>query len=247
MRAASSVLTTFHPRSTNRFVPPRSTAPELLDLGMGSDLDVRENFADMWRINRYLGGMSALTRHLYPRLLAHEAVCTIADIGTGAGDIPAALVRWADAHGLNLHVWGVDSSARNLAVAKGNASESLQFIHGDTFHLPFKFGSVDYFISSLFLHHLSPEQVVSVLAQTYERSRRGIIMSDLVRGWLPLLAFKLVQPVFARNCLTRYDGEVSVLRAYTPSELREFVWQAGLKNAVVYQHFPWRMTLVVDK
>jgi 2-polyprenyl-3-methyl-5-hydroxy-6-metoxy-1,4-benzoquinol methylase len=228
-------------------IPLRSEAPELLDLGGGSAADVRENFADMWRINRYLGGLDALTTHLYPRLLANEDMTTVADIGTGAGDIPAAIRRWANGRGLRVSLWGMDVSARNLAVAKLNAAPSLQFIHGDAFHLPFRHGSVDYFISSLFLHHLAPEQVVALLAQTFEQSRGGIIMSDLVRGWLPWFAFKLVQPVFARNYLTRHDGAVSVLRAYTPSELRELARQAGLKNARVYSHFPWRMTLVADK
>jgi 2-polyprenyl-3-methyl-5-hydroxy-6-metoxy-1,4-benzoquinol methylase len=247
MPVSLRLLSTPYAKSASWHVPLRSNAPEMLDLGAGSASDVRENFADMWRINRYLGGLSALTRHFYPRLLSHEGTITVADIGTGAGDIPASLTRWAQVNGRDLRVWGMDFSARNLAVAKANASLSLQFIHGDAFHLPFKPGGVDYFISSLFLHHLSPEQVVALLAQTFERSRCGIIMSDLVRGWLPWLAFKLVQPVFAHNYLTRHDGAVSVLRAYTPAELQALAWEAGLQNARLYQHFPWRMTLVADK
>jgi phospholipid N-methyltransferase len=201
----------------------------------------------MWRINRYLGGLSAMTRYLYPRLLTHRGAATIADIGTGAGDIPAAIYQWAKSRSLRLNLWGVDVSARNLSHAQRNHAAGIRFMQADAFHLPFKPGSVDYFISSLFLHHLPPEQVVAVLRQTFELSRRGIIMSDLVRGWLPWLAFKLAQPVFARNYLTRHDGAISVLRAYTPSELLELARQAGLCGARVYQHFPWRMTLVADK
>ena len=83
--------------------------------------------------------------------------------------------------------------------------------------------------------------------KSYNRSRRGIVMSDLVRSKLPLLAFHLLQPVFARNYLTHHDGRLSIERAYTPHELRSLAQAAGLETARVYSHFPWRMTLVAEK
>lgn len=74
-----------------------------------------------------------------------------------------------------------------------------------------------------------------------------MIMCDLVRGWLPLLAFRLVQPVFARHFLTRHDGALSIRRAYTPRELLDLAHAAGLPHARVHTHWPWRMTLVVER
>ena len=72
-------------------------------------------------------------------------------------------------------------------------------------------------------------------------------MTDLVRGVLPLVGFKLVQPIFARSAITRYDADVSVRRGYTPAELRDLARQAGLPHARVHLHPLFRMTLVVDK
>jgi hypothetical protein len=86
-----------------------------------------------------------------------------------------------------------------------------------------------------------------VLRETYQRSRRGIVMSDLVRSYIPLLAFPLIQPIFARNYLTRHDGLLSIRRAYTPRELRALAQAAGLETARIYCHFPWRMTLIAEK
>ncbi len=97
------------------------------------------------------------------------------------------------------------------------------------------------------MHHLSPEKLTRVLEEAYGLARVALIMSDLVRGWLPYLAFKLVQPVFARSYLTRHDGALSVRRAYTPGELGRLALRAGLPDARVYAHFPWRMTLVAQK
>ena len=232
--------------SPSLLVPPRVDSTELLDLGMGTDADVKANFADMWRINRYLGGVQAITRHLYARLLAQAGTTTLVDIGSGSGDIAGVIRRWASQHQLDLNLWGLDLSARNLLLTRSHTWLETR-IQADALHLPFKAGSVDYFMSSLFLHHLSPEQVKKLLAQAFRLANKGIIMSDLTRGRLPLMAFKLGQPIFARNFLTREDGITSIRRAYTADELLDLAQAAGLANARVYQHIGWRMTLVVDK
>jgi ubiquinone/menaquinone biosynthesis C-methylase UbiE len=230
-------------------VPKRLDQPELLDLGVGSPEDVKTNFDDMWRINRWLGGVRALTQHLYPRLLRHTETVSILDIGTGSAQIPTAIACWALKHRLNLHIFAVDWSARNLEVARTHLSEQtldVSLMQADAMSLPFPEKSVDYVISSLFMHHFTPDQNIKLLRQASKIARRGIIMSDLVRGWLPFISFKLSQPIFARSYLTRYDGALSVRRAYTASEFVALAEAAGLSQINVHQHFPWRMTLVVD-
>jgi hypothetical protein len=99
----------------------------------------------------------------------------------------------------------------------------------------------------VFLHHFTPEQVIDLLRQAFAVTRRGIVMSDGVRGWLPLIAFKIGQPIFARSYITRFDGAASIRRAYTPFEMRQFAAEAGLTSARVYRHPLWRMTLVADR
>jgi SAM-dependent methyltransferase len=236
----------YMPQSPSFLVPARLDAPELLDMGKGTLDDVRANFADLWRINRYLGGINAVTQHLYPPLRQHEEPITLVDIGSGSAHIAREIKRWAEQQAIGLKLLGLDLSARHLTIAQDQSS-TLKFIQADALHLPFSNQKIDYFISCLFLHHFPPEQVVKLLAQTYALARHGIIMSDIVRGYLPLIAFKLGQPIFARNFLTRHDGMVSIQRAYTPVELRQFAQAAGLHNARVHQHFPWRMTLVAYK
>jgi hypothetical protein len=236
----------YSPQPPSFLVPRRIDAPELLDMGAGTLDDVRENFADLWRINRYLGGVSAVTQHLYPRLRQHQEPVTVVDIGSGSADIAGEIKRWAEQQTIDLKLLGLDVSARHLAIAQ-NQRLSLKFIQADGLNLPFSSQKVNYFTSCLFLHHFSPEQVVKLLARTYELARHGIIMSDIVRGYLPQIAFKLGQPIFAHNFLTQHDGMVSIRRAYTPAELRQLAQAAGLHNARVYQHFPWRMTLVAYK
>ena len=222
---------------------------ELLDRGAGSARDVADNLAEMQRINDLLGGTRALTRHLYPRLEQHAHPLTLLDLGTGGGGLPARVAAWARRHRRLVNILAVDWSARNLAAAgpRLRSYPEILPIRADALHLPLPPGAADYVISTLFLHHFPPEQVVQLLRRAFQTARRGIIMSDLVRGHFPLAAFQLVAPVFARNYLTYHDGLLSVRRAYTVPELLELARCAGLPDPRVYAHFPWRMTLVVEK
>jgi hypothetical protein len=102
-------------------------------------------------------------------------------------------------------------------------------------------------VSLLLMHHFPPGRLVELLRETYRSARRGIVMSDLVRGRLPYLAFHLIMPFAARHRLTREDGLLSIRRAYTPQELQSIALEAGLPDPVVHTHWPWRMTLVALK
>jgi ubiquinone/menaquinone biosynthesis C-methylase UbiE len=230
------------------FTPIRIDERELLDSGIGSPGDVAANLAEMWRINRDLGGFQALTKHLYSRLLANPT-STILDLGTGGAEALANMARWARKCQLRVRFIGVDLSARNLKVARSSVADfpEITLVQSDANSLSYPPDSVDFIISSLFLHHCSPEQITELLASAYRCSRRAIIMTDLVRSWPHLFAFQLVQPVFARSYLTRHDGVLSIRRAYTPAELLNMAQVAGIPEPRVHVHWPWRMTLVAEK
>ena len=229
-------------------MPNRIDAPELLDQGVGTAEDVHQNFDDLWRLNRYLGGISVITRHLAPRVPNRCGMMTLVDVGAGSAQLSTAILKWAvQRRSCPLRVIALEIAARNLQVAQQHVVPGVRLIQADALCLPFAPNSVDFVISSLFLHHLTPTQIIDFLQQAYECTRHSLIMADLTRGWLPLAAFKLSQPVFARSYLTRYDGAVSIRRAYTPAEMRKFARCAGLKNFQVYSHSFWRMALVVDK
>ena len=225
---------------------PRDDQPEWLDQGRGTTRDVAANLAEMARINRWLGGAHALTRHLYPRILAAPGPLSVLDLGTGSAEFPAQLAAWARAKGRVVRVIAVDWAARNLAIARGETRAGVSLLQADALHPPLPAGGVDFVISSLFLHHFAPAAAAELLRGAARLARRAVIMTDLVRGRLPALAFRLVQPIFARHPFTRHDGALSIRRAYTPRELRALADSVGLSKAQLTSHMPWRMTLVYD-
>jgi len=60
-------------------------------------------------------------------------------------------------------------------------------------------------------------------------SRRGVVVNDLVRGRLYLAGAWLLSHIVSGNRLSRNDAPLSVRRAYSRSELRALVDEAGLR------------------
>src|SRR5688500_8214200 len=94
--AANGILASFSLRVSKilrafQLVPKRVDAAELLEQGVGSLVDVRINRREMWRINRWLGGLRALTTHLFPCLHQHHKHLTIVDLGSGSGEMATYL------------------------------------------------------------------------------------------------------------------------------------------------------------
>jgi SAM-dependent methyltransferase len=230
-------------------VPPREDADELLDLGVGEPQEVSDSLDDLWRLNRFLGGLRAVTTHLYTRLDLLAEPATVIDIGAGDGRVAASIAGWAVRNRHDVRVVALDLSQRHLkrATPHAAAAPNLSLLQADAMKLPFAPGTTDYFVSSLVLHHFAPEQAVGLLRSAWRSARRGLVIADLMRGHLPLIGFKLAQPVFARSPITRYDGVVSIRRGYTPDELRLLAYEAGIPHPRVFVHPFWRMTLVADK
>lgn len=228
----------------------RIDGEEWLDQGIGSPEAMAASLTDLDRINRWLGGTRSLTCHLYPRMRrwAAEPV-TVLDLGSGGCGVPIALARWGRRAGVALRVLAVDRQERHLRWAQDRVRDwpEVSLIRGDALKPPFAGARVDVVISSLFLHHLTRVELTDHLPVWGWMARRCLVMTDLVRHAIPYYFMQAASPLFARSPLTRHDAAVSIQRAYTPQELQAIAVEAGFPGARVFTHFPFRMTLVIDK
>jgi ubiquinone/menaquinone biosynthesis C-methylase UbiE len=229
--------------------PPHRDTPELLDTpGTVPAATLAHNLRDIRRVNRLAGGTAVVLRHL-PQLLAdvpRETPITLLDIATGSADIPRALVRWARKRGYRFRVIATDVSEDVLAVAREVAADSPRITVEacDARALPYEDGAFDIALCSLALHHFPRDEAVQVLREMGRVARRGIIVNDLVRTWPGYVGAWLLGNVTTRNRLTRNDAPLSILRAWTPDELRVMAREAGLRDTTVTTHAFWRMALV---
>src|SRR5205823_12538281 len=107
---------------------------------------------------------------------------TIIDFATGSADIPRAILHWADRRKFDVRIVGVDRHPITARAADEQLHDSrFTVVRADVLELPFADRSFDYALTAMFLHHLSDEEAVRVLAQMSRVARRGIIAADLLR------------------------------------------------------------------
>lgn len=204
--------------------------------------DLTQCLADVARLNAMFGG-TRLTllevKWLIASVPAGRAV-TVLDVGTGGGDIPRALVRWARRAGRSIRVFALDRDPQTLEIAARRlvAYPEIVLVQGDAVALPVRPASIDVVLSALTLHHLEPEQAVEHLAEMDAAARVGFVMNDLIRSRLAYAAVWVATRLFTRNRMSRHDGPLSVRRAYAPAEVRQLCEKAGLFDARVRVHGP---------
>jgi ubiquinone/menaquinone biosynthesis C-methylase UbiE len=226
----------------------RWEAEELLDQAGHDPAELTANLQDIRTVNRLAGGVATVLRHL-PGLLSqipHGRPVEILDLATGCGDIPLSLAAWADRQYRPLHLTVTDRSPEILAEARRTLAgvPGVTFTVCDARAVPMPDRSFDVVLCSLSLHHFAPGEAVQVLREMDRLARTGFILNDIRRCLAGFVAAWGASRVATRNRLTRHDMPLSVLRAYTPNELRALLRQAGIHDALVTTHPLFRMAAV---
>jgi SAM-dependent methyltransferase len=208
-------------------------AEELLDGPLDDRAALIGNLRDLARINRRLGGV-ALSARAIESLAPGRAEIRVLDVGTGAADIPLALIDRGRANGRLVHITGVDNRPEVLEAAavadpRVTATGELALHVADGRALPFPDDAFEIAHASLLVHHLEPDVARVLLAEMARVARLGVVVNDLVRGRRALLGAWLLSRLGTRNRLTRYDAPLSVRRAYSVAELTALLAAAGLR------------------
>ncbi len=214
-----------------RRVPRQSVEPEWMDApGHGREIVV-QNLGDLRRCNRLLGGVRLTVRPL-ARLVAGADPAVplrVLDVATGGADIPRALARWArDRRPVFLVASDVSEQFVALAREQSTSFPEIRFVVADARGLPFGRDAFHVTTCSLALHHMLRHEARALLTEMGRCARCGVVVNDIVRGWLGYLGAYVATRLGSRNPLTWHDGPLSVLRAYTKEEMRDLAAEAGL-------------------
>jgi SAM-dependent methyltransferase len=212
---------------------------ELLDDPAADPAAVTETLRNIVRSNRWFGGTAAVL-HGCRRVLAGVVPGTtlsLLDLGTGAGDLPRAAMRWAAGRGIRLAPVGLERSRVAAGVATRGGVPCAVGCAGAP---PVREKGVDLVLLSQVLHHLAPESMVRLLRTCDRLARRGVIVADLRRGRLGPLAFWVGARALRFDPWTRADGMTSLRRGYTLGELRRLLVAAGI-NATIERRPGYRL------
>ena len=210
---------------------PSPVGSELLDDPAADPDIVATSLRNIGRSNRWFGGWAAV-RHGLGQVLAGVppgTELTLLDLGTGAGDLPRAAIRWGARRGLRLRPVGLELSRVAAGLARGAGIPCLVGCAGSP---PLRDRAVDVVLASQLLHHLAPESAVRLLQTCDRLARLGVVIADLRRGRLAPLAFRVGARALGFDHYTLNDGITSIRRGYTPGELRELLRAAGIAGRV---------------
>ncbi len=230
-------------------VPARRFDPELMDRPDNSPAELEAALRDLRLVNRWLGGGRALLRALDPWLDAATdgRPLEVLDVGTGGADLPLAMVRHARARGRAIRITAVDRDPVTASIARREtaAYPDVRVLCADARELPFEPRSFDLVTASLFLHHFRAAEIVELLRGFRRLARRAVLVNDLRRHVVPWSFIRVVGRLTARSRMFLHDAPLSVLRGFTPGELREIVREAGIERAEVRRRWPYRLLLTL--
>ena len=193
----------------------RVLKPEILDTL--PDDRARASLADLVRINGRWGGRYTL-RRLLARIVRPNETFSLLDVGAASGDM-GACVRHSYPRA---RVTSLDKIAFHLA------SCPPPRLAGDAFRLPFREASFDVAMCSLFLHHFTDPEIVTLLAGFGALARRAVLVVDLERNPIPYYFLPWTKWLFGWDPVTVHDGCISVEAAFRARELEKLASEAGL-------------------
>jgi SAM-dependent methyltransferase len=215
-----------------------------MDLPGNEPAVLEEDLRNLRILNRYLGGYRCIRKGLQEIVRKRQtAEISLLDVGTGSGDIPAAIVHWARAKGITVRIVALepDPITVNVAVTRTRLLPEISIVRGDASAPPFPPASFDCVLASQLLHHFSEDGIVSLLKTWSQLARQAIIIGDLVRDPVAYYGIQWLTRLCTRNPMTLTDAPLSVKRAFTVREWRELFRRAAVGSFQITPIFPYRI------
>ncbi len=215
-------------------VPQRIDAPELLDEHDAPGEDVDRSLGDLRRFNSLYGG-TGVYRRLLCRMAPHGPA-SVLDVATASADTLESL------SGFRV---GVDFKIDHLLYMRSGSQ--VRRVVASALRLPFLNNAFEIVTSAHFFHHLTPEQNAAMLEEALRVTRRGVVINDTRRHYVPYLFTRLLGALRLVGRITRNDAPASILRGYTIDEVRAIAATVEAARVEVVRAWPYRFGLLLWK
>jgi SAM-dependent methyltransferase len=222
----------------------RVNTPEILDSPDCPPHEIEASLRDLSLINRWFGGVTT-TRKLIERVASATGKkhFSVLEVAAGFGEVPRLAAQQLARQGITLEVTHLDRAASHLL-------PGIRTVVADALALPFPDSSFDLVSSSLFAHHLEPDELARFATEALRVTRHAVLINDLIRHPLHLALVYAGFPLM-RSYVSRVDGVASVRRAYVPDEMRKILASASTIGSTpqldISRHYLFRMGVIAWK
>ncbi|MCA0932199.1 methyltransferase domain-containing protein [Lutimonas saemankumensis] len=216
----------------------RSEQREIMDDFTMRGKDLRDNLDILSRINWWLGG-NHVSLDGIDKILKSEnpkGKVKIVDLGCGNGDMLRRIANMGLQKGYQFELIGIDANADTIAYAAelSNSHNNISYFQLDIFSKEFEELEYDIAVSTLFLHHLKDEEIISKLNLLCKNASLGVVINDLHRNKLAYFLFNIIS-FFINNKIIRNDGLISILRGFKKDELEHFSKMMGMRFEIAWK------------
>ena len=205
-----------------------------------------QTLKELKTINKLLGGNKVTTSALKKIVSNHpKKNYIIADIGCGGGDMIRIMANWAKKEGIHCQFLGVDANPNIIQTAKENLKDlhNVVFVCQNVFDEAFLKDKVDIITCTLFTHHFTDRELVSLFQNFMLKSSLGMVINDLHRHPLAYYSIRLLTQLFSKSPMVKNDGPLSVLRSFQRKELSYLIKTTGFHSFEIEWKwaFRWRV------
>ena len=227
----------------------RSYRKELLDRNDIPFEDIRRNMLELDFINTYLGGHAitiAGVKKIIAESTAGKKEWLICEIGCGGGDNLIAVNNWCTKKKIRARFIGVDINPECIEVAAGRLGNlPCELVASDYKRAQFNTRQPDIIFSSLFCHHFTNEELVSMLQWMKLHAYAGFFINDLQRHPLAYYLIKILTRIFSSSYLVKHDAPLSVQRGFKSEEWESLLRTAGIDRYTVQWKWAFRYLITV--
>lgn len=198
-------------------------------------------------VNSRLGG-HAITLSGVRQLLDGKEAVTICEIGCGGGDNLFAIQQYCLKKNIRTSFIGIDINPECIAFAKKQYPRMpCEWICSDYALVNFDNNQPDIIFSSLFCHHFTDDQLVSMLKWQEQNCSQGFFINDLHRHWLAYYLIKYITKFFSKSYLVKNDACLSVARSFRKKDWELFFQKAGLTEYTIDWRWAFRFIVIFKK
>ncbi|MDE0597663.1 methyltransferase domain-containing protein [Dokdonia genika] len=227
----------------------RSTAPELMDDAELPEAELRLALKDLAVVNKYLGGNQITITALEGMITSQpdKKLWRVMDVGCGDGEVLRQIARHFKNLDYKIEFIGLDINEKSIARArkKSEGISHLTFSTQNILTLDAATAGCDIILCTLTMHHFTDQQICTFIKTFVQLASTGVIINDLQRSKIAYRLFQLFSGIFMKSKIAKYDGKVSIARAFKKEELETYSKQLALDSYSIQWKWAFRYLWVI--